>query len=146
MREVCGHKVGVGVCGGAGCGAWFVCGVAVVSQDAGNRPLPVPPAVPLHQCPLPTPYHTPPPPLGPRLQAQEVHADLRKWMAETVSAEAAAATRIIYGGSGALPAACLRYLAAWLLAAWLPAIACYRLPAACYTQMQILVECLWLTA
>ena len=45
-----------------------------------------------------------------------------------------------------LPAACLRYLAAWLLAAWLPAIACYRLPAACYTQRQILVECLWLTA
>jgi len=32
-------------------------------------------------------------------QAQEVHADIRKWLKETVSEEAAAETRIIYGGS-----------------------------------------------
>ncbi|MCJ1458303.1 triosephosphate isomerase [Mycoblastus sanguinarius] len=32
-------------------------------------------------------------------QAQEVHAEIRKWLAETVSKEAAEATRIIYGGS-----------------------------------------------
>ncbi|KAA0175132.1 hypothetical protein FNF27_03430 [Cafeteria roenbergensis] len=32
-------------------------------------------------------------------QAQEVHAALRKWISDNVSAEAAAATRIIYGGS-----------------------------------------------
>jgi len=32
-------------------------------------------------------------------QAQEVHADLRKWLAENVSPAAAASTRIIYGGS-----------------------------------------------
>ena len=32
-------------------------------------------------------------------QAQEVHAALRKWIGDNVSAEAAAATRIIYGGS-----------------------------------------------
>jgi len=33
------------------------------------------------------------------LQAQEVHADLRGWLAENVSAAVAQATRIIYGGS-----------------------------------------------
>lgn len=32
-------------------------------------------------------------------QAQEVHAGLRKWFAEKVSAEVSASTRIIYGGS-----------------------------------------------
>lgn len=32
-------------------------------------------------------------------QAQEVHADLRKWLAENVSKEVAESTRIIYGGS-----------------------------------------------
>jgi len=32
-------------------------------------------------------------------QAQEVHADLRKWIHDNVSAEVAAAVRIIYGGS-----------------------------------------------
>lgn len=32
-------------------------------------------------------------------QAQEVHADLRKWLAENVSAEVAASVRILYGGS-----------------------------------------------
>eukprot|EP00769_Ergobibamus_cyprinoides_P001695 gnl/Ergobibamus_cyprinoides/2759.p2 GENE.gnl/Ergobibamus_cyprinoides/2759~~gnl/Ergobibamus_cyprinoides/2759.p2 ORF type:complete len:231 (+),score=139.41 gnl/Ergobibamus_cyprinoides/2759:22-693(+) len=32
-------------------------------------------------------------------QAQEVHAALRAWLAENVSAEVAAATRIVYGGS-----------------------------------------------
>lgn len=42
------------------------------------------------------------PALAPRTlpgQAQEVHAALRSWLADNVSAEAAAATRIIYGGS-----------------------------------------------
>lgn len=32
-------------------------------------------------------------------QAQEVHAAIRKWLAENISKEAAEATRIIYGGS-----------------------------------------------
>ncbi|KAI5286957.1 triosephosphate isomerase [Ascosphaera acerosa] len=32
-------------------------------------------------------------------QAQEVHAEIRKWLAATVSAEVAETTRIIYGGS-----------------------------------------------
>lgn len=32
-------------------------------------------------------------------QAQDVHAALRKWLADNVSAEVAAATRILYGGS-----------------------------------------------
>ncbi|TRO77491.1 triose-phosphate isomerase, partial [Glycocaulis profundi] len=32
-------------------------------------------------------------------QAQEVHAGLRKWFADKVSAEVSAKTRIIYGGS-----------------------------------------------
>lgn len=32
-------------------------------------------------------------------QAQQVHADLRKWLASTVSQSVADATRIIYGGS-----------------------------------------------
>lgn len=32
-------------------------------------------------------------------QAQEVHAAIRKWLGENVSAEAASSTRIIYGGS-----------------------------------------------
>ena len=32
-------------------------------------------------------------------QAQEVHAEIRKWLAKTISKEAAEATRIIYGGS-----------------------------------------------
>ncbi|RXK40218.1 triose-phosphate isomerase [Tremella mesenterica] len=32
-------------------------------------------------------------------QAQEVHADLRKWLAKRVSSEVAEQTRIIYGGS-----------------------------------------------
>ncbi|GAY38088.1 hypothetical protein CUMW_034030 [Citrus unshiu] len=32
-------------------------------------------------------------------QAQEVHAELRKWLKDNVSAEVAASTRIIYGGS-----------------------------------------------
>lgn len=31
-------------------------------------------------------------------QAQEVHAAIRKWVADTVSAEAASSVRIIYGG------------------------------------------------
>ncbi|KAG6550687.1 hypothetical protein Mapa_007784 [Marchantia paleacea] len=32
-------------------------------------------------------------------QAQEVHAEIRKWLADNVSAEASSQTRIIYGGS-----------------------------------------------
>ena len=32
-------------------------------------------------------------------QAQEVHAAIRKWLADNVSQEAAEKTRIIYGGS-----------------------------------------------
>lgn len=32
-------------------------------------------------------------------QAQEVHAAIRKWLSDTVSSEASASTRIIYGGS-----------------------------------------------
>lgn len=32
-------------------------------------------------------------------QAQETHAEIRKWLAKNVSAEVAAETRIIYGGS-----------------------------------------------
>ena len=32
-------------------------------------------------------------------QAQEVHAEIRKWLAKTISKDAAEATRIIYGGS-----------------------------------------------
>ncbi|CAN1329285.1 Triosephosphate isomerase, cytosolic, partial [Linum perenne] len=32
-------------------------------------------------------------------QAQEVHAELRKWLKDNVSAEVAQSTRIIYGGS-----------------------------------------------
>lgn len=32
-------------------------------------------------------------------QAQEVHSAIRKWLADSVSKEAAEATRIIYGGS-----------------------------------------------
>jgi triosephosphate isomerase len=32
-------------------------------------------------------------------QAQEVHAAIRKWLGDAVSAEAAEETRIIYGGS-----------------------------------------------
>lgn len=32
-------------------------------------------------------------------QAQEVHAAIRKWLGETISAEVADNTRIIYGGS-----------------------------------------------
>ena len=32
-------------------------------------------------------------------QAQEVHAEIRKWLAASVSQEASEATRIIYGGS-----------------------------------------------
>lgn len=32
-------------------------------------------------------------------QAQEVHAAIRKWLADTVSKDAAQGTRIIYGGS-----------------------------------------------
>jgi len=32
-------------------------------------------------------------------QAQEVHAALRKWLADNVSADVAAKTRILYGGS-----------------------------------------------
>ena len=32
-------------------------------------------------------------------QAQEAHADVRAWLAKNVSAEAAAETRILYGGS-----------------------------------------------
>lgn len=32
-------------------------------------------------------------------QAQEVHAWIRKWLSSTMSQEASAATRIIYGGS-----------------------------------------------
>ena len=67
----------------------------------------LPPAVstafPPHSLP-PHPLTPTTHPSNPRLQAQEVHADLRKWMAEAVSPEAAAATRIIYGGSGALGA------------------------------------------
>ena len=36
---------------------------------------------------------------APAAQAQEVHAALRAWLAEKVSADVAAATRIVYGGS-----------------------------------------------
>jgi hypothetical protein len=36
---------------------------------------------------------------APAEQAQEVHADIRKWLAGNVSAGAAAKIRIIYGGS-----------------------------------------------
>ena len=32
-------------------------------------------------------------------QAQDVHAHLRKWMSEKISADVAASTRILYGGS-----------------------------------------------
>ncbi|KAL9626993.1 MAG: hypothetical protein Q9204_006885, partial [Flavoplaca sp. TL-2023a] len=32
-------------------------------------------------------------------QAQEVHAEIRKWLASTISKEASDNTRIIYGGS-----------------------------------------------
>lgn len=32
-------------------------------------------------------------------QAQEVHAEIRKWLASTISQEASDKTRIIYGGS-----------------------------------------------
>jgi triosephosphate isomerase (TIM) len=32
-------------------------------------------------------------------QAQETHAEIRKWLAKNVSADVAANTRIIYGGS-----------------------------------------------
>lgn len=32
-------------------------------------------------------------------QAQEVHAQLRKWLTDNVSAQVAATTRILYGGS-----------------------------------------------
>ena len=32
-------------------------------------------------------------------QAQEVHAAIRKWLAESVSQDAADSTRVIYGGS-----------------------------------------------
>ena len=32
-------------------------------------------------------------------QAQEVHADLRKWLSGSISPQVAEATRIIYGGS-----------------------------------------------
>lgn len=32
-------------------------------------------------------------------QAQEVHAQLRKWLADNVSAKVAESTRILYGGS-----------------------------------------------
>lgn len=32
-------------------------------------------------------------------QAQEVHAEIRKWLTSSVSKEAAEATRVIYGGS-----------------------------------------------
>lgn len=32
-------------------------------------------------------------------QAQEVHAEIRKWLHDSASAEVAAATRIIYGGT-----------------------------------------------
>ena len=34
-----------------------------------------------------------------RLQAQETHAEIRGWLADKVSADVAASTRIIYGGS-----------------------------------------------
>jgi triosephosphate isomerase len=36
---------------------------------------------------------------APAEQAQEVHADIRSWLASNVSVEAAAQTRVIYGGS-----------------------------------------------
>ena len=32
-------------------------------------------------------------------QAQEVHSDLRNWLAKTISADVSAALRIVYGGS-----------------------------------------------
>ena len=32
-------------------------------------------------------------------QAQEVHAEIRKWLTSTISSEAAKNTRVIYGGS-----------------------------------------------
>lgn len=32
-------------------------------------------------------------------QAQEAHVEIRKWLKDTISAEAADSTRIIYGGS-----------------------------------------------
>ena len=33
------------------------------------------------------------------VQAEEVHAEIRKWLSSEVSQEAADATRVIYGGS-----------------------------------------------
>lgn len=36
-------------------------------------------------------------------QAQEVHAAIRQWLAANVSAEVAAATRIVYGGTRFFP-------------------------------------------
>lgn len=33
-------------------------------------------------------------------QAQDTHADIRKWLAKNISPKVAAETRIIYGGSG----------------------------------------------
>lgn len=39
-------------------------------------------------------------PFFPPLQAQEVHDEVRKWLAANVSQEVADATRILYGGSG----------------------------------------------
>ncbi len=41
-------------------------------------------------------YHQP---LSLCVQAQETHADIRGWLADKVSADVAASTRIIYGGS-----------------------------------------------
>jgi DNA segregation ATPase FtsK/SpoIIIE-like protein len=41
-----------------------------------------------------------PPPHPVYVQAQEVHDEVRKWLASSVSQEVADATRILYGGSG----------------------------------------------
>ena len=41
-------------------------------------------------------------------QAQEVHAELRKWLSENVSPDVARTTRILYGGSYNKMLMCLR--------------------------------------
>ena len=85
--------------GGGGLGGVCVCGVRGAARVwvhraaalRGREPGCVPP--PHATSPLPSaPWHP---------QAQEVHDEVRKWLAANVSAEAVAATRIIYGGSGA---------------------------------------------
>ena len=52
-------------------------------------------------------------PLPLPLQAQEVHDEVRKWLADNVSKEAAEATRIIYGGSGGFTTVGSREMRGW---------------------------------